>query len=152
MCFTLGFYEALLGLLNPVDKFTISLGSIWIYDDSLFFVNNTVPCFIPYRPCIFPLPASLLSYYFNKKKQQEQVTKKFSEWKQAHVGMEPSKTSRTRWEHHNTSTPSLHLVPFANYAQQKSLHTHRKWTRHSALLTPQLSTSKTIHICHIQHH
>ena len=28
MCFALGFYEALLGLLNHVDKFTISLGSI----------------------------------------------------------------------------------------------------------------------------
>ena len=27
-CFALGFYEALLGLLNHVDKFTISLGSI----------------------------------------------------------------------------------------------------------------------------
>ena len=27
--------------------------------------------------------------------------------------MEPSKTSQTRWErHHNTFTPSLHLVPF----------------------------------------
>ena len=39
--------------------------------------------------------------------------KKSFEWKQAHVGMEPSKTSRTRWEqHHNTFTPSLHLVPF----------------------------------------
>ena len=34
--------------------------------------------------------------------------KKFSKWKQAHVGMEPSKTSHTRWEqHHNTFTPSL---------------------------------------------
>ena len=39
----------------------------------------------------------------------QQVTKKFSEWKQAHVGMEPSKTNQTRWEcHHNTFTPSLH--------------------------------------------
>ena len=29
------------------------------------------------------------------------------------VGIEPSKTSQTRWErHHNTFTPSLHLVPF----------------------------------------
>ena len=29
-----------------------------------------------------------------------------------HVEMEPSKTSQTRWEqHHNTFTPSLHLVP-----------------------------------------
>ena len=37
----------------------------------------------------------------NKKqtnKQQEQVAKKSSEWRQAHVGMEPSKTSQTRWE------------------------------------------------------
>jgi len=39
--------------------------------------------------------------------------RKFSEWKQAHLGMELSKTSQTRWEwHHNTFTPSLHLVPF----------------------------------------
>ena len=43
-----------------------------------------------------PLPPLLiLSYipkqqYKNKqRKQQEQVTRKFSEWKQAHVGMEP---------------------------------------------------------------
>ena len=41
------------------------------------------------------------------------VTKKFFKWKQAHVGMEPSKTSQTRREqHHNTFTSSLHLVPF----------------------------------------
>ena len=41
------------------------------------------------------------------------VRKKFSERKQAHVGMEPSKTRQTRWEqHHNTFIPSLHLVPF----------------------------------------
>ena len=33
------------------------------------------------------------------------VTKKFSERKQVHVGMEPSKTRQTRWEqHHNTHT------------------------------------------------
>ena len=42
-----------------------------------------------------------------------QVTKKVSERKQVHAVMEPSKTSQTRWErHHNTFTPSLHLVPF----------------------------------------
>ena len=41
------------------------------------------------------------------------VTKKFSERKQAHVGMEPSKTKQTRWQcHHNNFKPSLHLVPF----------------------------------------
>ena len=39
--------------------------------------------------------------------------KKFSEQKQAYVGMEPSKTNQTRWEwDYNTFTPSLHLVPF----------------------------------------
>ena len=41
MCFAHGFYEALLGLLNRVDKFTVSLGGVGIYDDSLFFVNNS---------------------------------------------------------------------------------------------------------------
>ena len=46
--------------------------------------------------------------------------KDFSEQKQAHVGMEPSKTSQTRWEwHHITFTPSLHLVPFC---QRCALH------------------------------
>ena len=41
------------------------------------------------------------------------VTKKFFKGKQPHVAMEPSKTSRTRLQHHhNTLTPPLHLVPF----------------------------------------
>ena len=41
------------------------------------------------------------------------VTKKFAKRKQAHVGMKSSKTNQTRRErHHNTFTPSLHLVPF----------------------------------------
>lgn len=39
MCFALGFYESLLGLLNPVDKFTWK--HLNFCDDSLFFVNNT---------------------------------------------------------------------------------------------------------------
>ena len=49
------------------------------------------------------------------------VTKKFSGWKQAHVGMEPSKTGQTRWERHcNTFTPSLHLVPlFVNCVHRR---------------------------------
>ena len=32
--------------------------------------------------------------------------------RRAHAGMEPSKTSQTRWKRHNTFTASLHLVPF----------------------------------------
>ena len=58
--------------------------------------------------------------------------------------MEPSKTSQTRWEwHHNTFTPSLHLVPFCELMHTKktlhalSLFTPTKWTRDSALLTQQ---------------
>ena len=53
-----------------------------------------------------PLPRSQMG---NKYK----VTKKFAKRKQAHVGMKSSKTNQTRRErHHNTFTPSLHLVPF----------------------------------------
>ena len=45
--------------------------------------------------------------------QVYKVTKKFAKRKQAHVGMKSSKTNQTRRErHHNTFTPSLHLVPF----------------------------------------
>jgi len=41
-----------------------------------------------------------------------------------HVGMEASKTNQTRWKwHHNTFTPSLHLVPFCQLCTpQNSLH------------------------------
>ena len=80
-----------------------------------------------------------------RKWKMEQVTK-FSEWKQTHVWMEPSKTSQTKWErHHNTFTPSLHLVPFCQLAMTPkknslSLFTVTKWTWYSVLLTPQLST------------
>ena len=46
-------------------------------------------------------------------RQMNKVTKKFAKRKQAHVGMKSSKTNQTRRErHHNTFTPSLHLVPF----------------------------------------
>ena len=50
--------------------------------------------------------------------------------------MEPSKTSQTRWErHHNTFTPSLHLVPFCQLCTTKnsthSLNAHG--TQHCSL-------------------
>ena len=102
-----------------------------------------------------PALQSLVSFHLgcsyarnNSKKRKwkmEQVTK-FSEWKQTHVWMEPSKTSQTKWErHHNTFTPSLHLVPFCQLAMTPkknslSLFTVTKWTWYSVLLTPQLST------------
>ena len=62
-------------------------------------------------------------YTTTKKKQQKQVTKKFAKRKQAHVGMKSSKTNQTgRERHHNTFTPSLHLVPFATCTQHKTLY------------------------------
>ena len=85
--------------------------------------------FILYRPCIFPsssLLTSLLSYHFEKqsknkqKKWQEQVTKKFTEWKQAHVGMELSKPAKQAGTTHS-HYPYL-LCHFANDTQQKILY------------------------------
>ena len=147
-------------------RFTISLESIYNY--FLFFVNNKVVYIYTLQTMHLPLGlpshlSSLLPFLKNKTKQQkkkEQVTKKFSERKQAHVGIEPSKTNQTRWEwHHNTFTPSLHLVQFCQLCTQNSLlalwpiHTHYKGlhdyapTRHSALLTPQLFA---YNMCHVQ--
>ena len=49
----------------------------------------------------------------------------FSEEKQVHVGMEASKTNQTRCErHHNTFTPSLHLVPFCQLCTPQTLYMH----------------------------
>ena len=128
MCFVLGFYEALLGLLNPINKevqcldlqFHLEAFEFMIILCSLQFYTS-----ILYRVCIFsPHLSSLLP--FLKTKIAQTSHKKFSKGKQVHVGMERSKTSRTRWErHHNTFTPSLHLVPFCQLCTTKnSLHTH----------------------------
>ena len=86
-CFALGFYEALLGLLNLVNK------EVWCLDLQFHleaFEFTMIPCslwttqfhtFILYRLYFFPLPSFptfLLSYHFSKqfkKKQQEQVPK-----------------------------------------------------------------------------
>jgi len=55
----------------------------------------------------------------------EKVTKKFSEWKQVHTGMEPWKTNQTRWEwHHNTFTPSLYI---SESMETRSRWAHREW-------------------------
>ena len=60
----------------------------------------------------------MISAYVNQTVCEEPVDtikshKKFPEQKQAHAGMEPSKTRQTRWEQHQgTFPPSLHLVPF----------------------------------------
>ena len=63
------------------------------------------------------------------------------------------KTNQTRWEWHNTFTPSLHLVPFShNYAHHKTLYMHLAY---SCTLNEQgtqhcsLHSLPSIHICHV---
>ena len=78
----------------------------------------------------FGLPSHLLSYHSKttiqkrKKGNRNKSHKVFTEGKQAHVGLEPSKSNQSRWEwHHNIYTPSLHLVPFCLLCTpQNSLH------------------------------
>ena len=135
MCFVLGFYEALLGLLNPVNKEVRWLDlqfHLETFEFMMILCSLQFHTFILYMQSVHlllspPLFSLTISKTNSKKKEAQTSLKKVSEGKQAHVGMECSKTSRTRWEqHHNTFTPSLHLVPFCQlYAQQKnSLHTH----------------------------
>ena len=69
------------------------------------------------QSCRYPVCNSVPVYYrlgnHSKLRCKYKVTKKFAKRKQAHVGMKSSKTNQTRRErHHNTFTPSLHLVPF----------------------------------------
>ena len=108
---------------------------VWIYDFTwkhlklwVFFVNKKFYVIIPYEPCILGFdspPTSLLYYQYKKKETTEQV----------HKGMEPAKPDGN--DHHNTFTPSLHLVPFCQLCTpQTSLHylAYTKWTRCSAVL------------------
>ena len=69
MCFVLGFYEALLGLLNSVKKEVRCLDLQFHLEafefDSLFFVNNTILYFHTLQTVHpSPFPTSLLSYHF----------------------------------------------------------------------------------------
>ena len=131
MCFLFGFYEALLGLLNPVNKEVQYLDlqfHLETFEFMMIYCSLQFYTFVLYRVCIsFPHLSSLLPFLKTIPKKKAQTSpKKFSKGKQAHVGMERSKTSRTRWERHpNTFTPSLHLVPFYQLCTTiNSLHTH----------------------------
>ena len=69
MCFVLGFYEALLGLLNrPIAKEVRCLGLQFHFEAfefiSLFFVNNTIVYFHTLQSVHLPFPTSLLFYHF----------------------------------------------------------------------------------------
>ena len=56
--------------------------------------------------------------------------------------MEPSKTSQARWEqHHNTFTPSLHLVPFCQLCTPQTLNMH------ISLFTPTKLVRWFMHHC-----
>ena len=64
----------------------------------LSFVNKKVDHAFPLGLSHLSSLLPFLNYKKGGKKQQKQVTKKFSEEKQVHVGMEASKTNQTRWE------------------------------------------------------
>ena len=118
-----------------------------------FHVNKIVLyCYHNFKNHAFspwpPFPP-LFSLVVPKQQCNSNKSQKFSEWKHSHVGMEPSKTNQTRWGwHHNTFTPSLHLVPFANYAHHKTfwLKPHHTIPTKCCSCTPQfLLTGKTNH-------
>ena len=115
--------------------------------------------FILYKTMhLLSLPSQLSSllptWKTMQKNQQEQVTEQFTEQNQAYVGMDPTKLEAnhtTAFSHH----PNI-LCNFPNYTHHKTFYMHlawctlTKWMQYSALLTPQPSALKTIHICHVQ--
>ena len=118
-------------LLNLIDSYALVSNLIWCSDVHFhlkvfefsaillrFLMDNihlyfTDHAFSPRLslPLLFSLTIS------KKKREKKRNTSRKSFLREnktlVHVGMEPSKTDQTRWEqHHNTFTPSLHLVPF----------------------------------------
>ena len=92
-------YCAKLDQSRPTHKFSKLnllhwIGSIWISTVKVIIIHKyTLPADTAYKSLIL-------------------VTKKFSEWKQAHIGMEPSKTNQTKWNDTTTLIIPIHLVPF----------------------------------------
>ena len=83
---------------------------------SLEWQSSVVSYFtdVDHAPSPWPvLPPPFSFTPFQKKSNKNKSHKSFLNEKQAHVGMELSKTSHKGWEwHYNTFTPPLHLVPF----------------------------------------
>ena len=101
--------------------FTISLESVWIYKNCLFFVTSKVLSFHTLQTIYLPLS---LSYQSSKQTKKTQVTKRDLWMKSSTCREGAIKNQPTRWEwHHNTFTPSLHLVSFCRLCTpQNSLH------------------------------
>ena len=106
-------------------------------------MNNTVLCFHSLQTMDLPLaflshlPSLLLFLKKTKKKPAGTNHKKVYRMKTiacSSIGMEPSKTSQTRWEcHHNTFTPSLHLVQFCQLCTTKTHSLNEHGTQHCSL-------------------
>ena len=122
------------GRSTMVSMFPISLENVWF--TTTFILSRQQS----YIPCIFPLAfpsTSLLTCYSKINKQRMKTTT-------CRVGT--LKNQQKRWEHHNTFTSSLCLVPFCQLCRPKTLymnitiHAHHNYTlRHSSLLSPQSS-------------
>ena len=92
---------------------------------------------------------SHLSYPYHskqqyKKEQQEQVTKKFSKWKQAHVRWNPKNNQTIDGNDSSTLSHHPYILWHSSWqlcTPQNSLHAlslfiRTKWTRYSVLFTP----------------
>ena len=118
------------------------LSCMWTLSNFIDHASSPWPPLLPRLS--FTIPKQQYKTHTQKKKTAGTSHKKFSEWKQAHVGMELNES----WNH-NTFTLSLHLVPFKLStvyttklsAYPLSLFICTKWTRCSALqlLTQQSS-------------
>ena len=126
-CMAVGASQALHGLLCPIWECT----QWWPDGIYLRLISSEGSDYVSLPVCFYQL--QLLMFRLRGLSQVEtisgdiyKVTKSFPKEKKRMQKMEPSKTSQTRWErHHNTFTPSLHLVAFCQLCTTKnSLHTH----------------------------
>ena len=125
MCFALGFYEALLGLLNPVEfhleAFEFMMIVLCEHSSMLSYFTDHAS-----SPCLPSPPPFSLTISIEKKAAGTSHKKVFrmktSACRDGTLKNQPNKMGTTP---HNTFTPSLHLVPFCQLCTTKnSLHTH----------------------------
>ena len=93
---------------------TISIESIWIYNNCLVFVNNiTKFCtFILYRPCIFLLASPPASLSYHEKQQLNKLQKSFLD-ENKHNPQKPTKldgNDTTILSHHPYILPTMHTT------------------------------------------
>ena len=134
MCFVLGFYEALLGLLNPVNKEVRCLDlqfHLEAFEFMMILCSLQFYTFILYRVCIFSFPhlSSLLPFLktIPKKKRSTNKSKKVfqrktSTCRDGTLKNQPNKMGTTP-QHIHTIPTSCAILPTI-CTTKNSLHTH----------------------------